>query len=382
MAKAKKESKLAKDPRKEALSNAVSEIEKSFGKGAIMKLGGGVKLNVPVISTGSISVDKALGTGGVPRGRIVEIYGPESSGKTTLTLHVIAQAQKAGGLAAFIDVEHALDAEYAKNLGVDLDELLVSQPDDGEQALAIVETLVRSGAVDLIVVDSVAALVPRAEVAGDMGDSHVGLQARLMSHGLRKITGIISKTNTCVLFVNQIREKIGVMYGSPETTPGGRALKFHASVRIEIRRIGSIKNGADIIGNRTKVKIKKNKLAPPFKEAEVDIRFGVGISFTSELIDLAVEEDVLKKSGSWYSYNDERVGQGKEKTMAYLLENEDLFEEIKLKTKASLGILDEKALEALKSSTKKEEAKQDETPSEEDLISSFNELDDDELTKF
>ncbi len=382
MAKARKESKSSKDPRKEALSNAVSEIEKSFGKGAIMKLGGGAKLNVPVISTGSISVDKALGTGGVPRGRIVEIYGPESSGKTTLTLHVIAQAQKAGGLAAFIDVEHALDAEYAKNLGVDLDELLVSQPDDGEQALAIVETLVRSGAVDLIVVDSVAALVPRAEVAGDMGDSHVGLQARLMSHGLRKITGIISKTNTCVLFVNQIREKIGVMYGSPETTPGGRALKFHASVRIEIRRIGSIKNGADIIGNRTKVKIKKNKLAPPFKEAEVDIRFGVGISFTSELIDLAVEEEVLKKSGSWYSYNDERIGQGKEKTMAYLLENEDLFEEIKLKTKASLGILDAKALEALKTSTKKEEAKEDETPSEEDLISSFNELDDDELTKF
>lgn len=382
MAKAKKETRPTKDPRNEALANAVSEIEKSFGKGAIMKLGEGAILNVPVISTGSISVDKALGVGGVPRGRIVEIYGPESSGKTTLTLHVIAQAQKTGGLAAFIDVEHALDAEYAKNLGVDIDELLVSQPDDGEQALSIVETLVRSGAVDLIVIDSVAALVPRAEVAGDMGDTHVGLQARLMSHGLRKITGIISKTNTCVLFVNQIREKIGVMYGNPETTPGGRALKFHASVRIEIRRIGSIKNGSEIIGNRTKVKIQKNKLAPPFKEAEVDIRFGVGISFTSELIDLAADEGVLIKSGSWYSYNDERIGQGKEKTMAYLLENEDLFEEIKLKTQVALGILDAKTLETIKPSTKKEKADESEIPSEEDLISSFDKLDDDELTKF
>lgn len=382
MAKAKKETKPSKDPRKAALSNAVSEIEKSFGKGAIMKLGGGAKLDVPVISTGSILVDKALGIGGVPRGRIVEIYGPESSGKTTLTLHVIAQAQKAGGLAAFIDVEHALDAQYAKKLGVNTEELLVSQPDDGEQALAIVETLVRSGALDIIVVDSVAALVPRAEVAGDMGDSHVGLQARLMSHGLRKITGSISKTNTCVIFVNQIREKIGVSYGNPETTPGGRALKFHSSVRMEIRRTGSIKNGTDIVGNTTKVKIQKNKLAPPFKVAEIDIRFGEGISFTSELIDLAVSEDILKKSGSWYSYNEERVGQGKEKTMAYLLENEDLFEEIKLKTKAALGILDDKALETLKNSSPKEETQNNETHSEEDLISSFNELDDDELTKF
>ncbi|MCC7430876.1 recombinase RecA [bacterium] len=368
MAKEKdKKTTSTEDPRQIAIKNAMAEIEKDFGKGAIMRLGDKVKFDVGVISTGSLSVDAILGIGGVPRGRITEIYGPESSGKTTLTLHVIAQAQKAGGLAAFIDVEHALDSEYAKKLGVKLDELLVSQPDDGEQALSIVETLVRSGALDVIVVDSVAALVPRAEVLGDMGDSHMGLQARLMSHGLRKITGIASKANTAIVFVNQIREKIGVVYGNPEVTPGGRALKFHASVRIEIRKGQPIKNGTEIIGNRTKVKIQKNKLAPPFREVEVDIKFGEGISAIGDILDVAINNNIIAKSGSWFSYNNERIAQGREKTMEFLIQNPDLLEEIKIKAKQSFDLSD-----------KKEVLNENETASEVD--DSLEEFDEEELT--
>ncbi len=314
-----------------ALDLAITQIDRQFGKGSVMRLGDNKEaVSVPAISTGSISLDLALGVGGVPRGRVVEIFGPESSGKTTLALHVIAEAQKKGGIAAFIDAEHAMDAKYAKALGVQTDDLLVSQPDTGEQALEITETLVRSGALDVIVIDSVAALVPRAEIEGEMGDAQMGLQARLMSQALRKLTGAISKSKTCVVFINQIREKIGVMFGNPETTTGGRALKFYASIRMDIRRIGAIKDGINVIGNRTKVKVVKNKIAPPFKDAEFDIMYGKGISRSGDVLDLAVETDVVDKSGAWYSYGEERIGQGRENVKLFLEreENKDIFDNI------------------------------------------------------
>jgi recombination protein RecA len=312
----------------QALERAVSQIEKQFGKGSIMRLGSDDKLDVPAISTGSLSLDMALGVGGMPRGRVVEVFGPESSGKTTLTLHVIANAQKLGGTAAFIDVEHALDPDYAKRLGVNLDTLLVNQPDAGEQALEIAELLTRSNAVDVIVVDSVAALVPRAELEGQMGDTHVALQARLMSQALRKLTSVISKSNTCLIFINQIREKIGVMFGNPETTPGGRALKFYSSVRVDIRRIGSIKDGERIIGNRVRAKIAKNKVAAPFRKAEFDIMFNHGISRSGDIVDLGVETGVVEKSGTWFSYGEIRLGQGRENTKKFIESKPELLEEI------------------------------------------------------
>ncbi len=323
--------------RTRAIQMAVAQIERQFGKGAIMRMGE-EGISIPTISTGSLSIDAALGIGGLPRGRVVEVYGPESSGKTTVALHVIAEAQKAGGTAAFIDAEHAMDAGYARNLGVNIDELLVSQPDSGEQALEIAEVLVRSGAIDIVVIDSVAALVPRAELEGEMGDSHMGLQARLMSQALRKLTGVISKSKTCMVFINQIREKIGVMFGNPETTTGGRALKFYSSVRLEIRRIGSLRDGDQNVGNRTKVKVVKNKLAPPFKEAEFDIMFGEGISRYGELLDFAVEKNIVEKSGSWFSYGKERLGQGRENAKTFLKENQAVSEEIEQKVKIELGI--------------------------------------------
>jgi len=319
--------------REKAVASAISQIERQFGKGAVMKLGGRAIAQVPVISTGSIALDVALGIGGLPRGRVIEIYGPESSGKTTLALHAVAEAQRQGGIAAFIDAEHALDTSYAKKLGVNCDELLVSQPDTGEQALEIADMLVRSGAIDILVIDSVAALVPRAEIEGDMGDSHMGLQARLMSQALRKLTASISKTMTSVIFINQIRMKIGVMFGNPETTTGGNALKFYATVRIDIRRIGAIKDGQDVIGNRTRAKVVKNKLAPPFKEAEFDIMYGEGISATGDLLDMGVKAGVIEKSGSWYSYEGERLGQGRENIKRYFEQNQDLFENIRQKVK-------------------------------------------------
>jgi recombination protein RecA len=323
-----------------ALDLAVTQLERQFGKGAIMRLGDDRILEpINVISTGSISLDAALGIGGLPRGRIVEIFGPESSGKTTLALHVIAEAQKNDGLAAFIDAEHALDAKYAKNLGVDTDNLLVSQPDTGEQALEITETLVRSGALDVIVVDSVAALVPKAEIEGEMGDAQMGLQARLMSQAMRKLAGAISKSHTCVIFINQIREKIGVMFGNPETTTGGRALKFYASVRLDIRRIASIKSADQVIGNRTKVKVVKNKVAPPFRDAEFDIMYGTGISREGDLLDLAVQHDIVEKSGTWFSYGEERLGQGRENVKQYLVQNPDLREKIERKVREMLGLV-------------------------------------------
>ncbi|MEI3504686.1 MAG: recombinase RecA [Anaerovoracaceae bacterium] len=324
------------EERNKALQSAMDQIQKTFGKGAVMKLGDdNAKLNIEAISTGSMSLDLATGIGGVPRGRIVEIYGPESSGKTTLTLHIIAEAQKNGGKAAFIDAEHALDPEYARNLGVDIDELLVSQPDYGEQALEIAEMLVRSGAIDVVVVDSVAALVPKNEIEGAMGDATVGAQARLMSQALRKLAGIINKTNTTIIFINQLREKIGVMFGNPETTTGGRALKFFSSMRMDVRRVESIKSGDDILGNRTKVKIVKNKVAPPFKQAEFDIMYGEGISRVGDVLDCAVEAKVINKAGSWYSFGDNRIGQGRENIKKYLEENPDVLsqvEEMLLKT--------------------------------------------------
>ena len=322
-----------------AIELALAQIERQFGKGSIMKLGDGISLDVPVISSGSLSLDAALGIGGLPRGRVIEIYGPESSGKTTVALHAIAETQKAGGTAAFIDAEHAMDAGYAGNLGVKVADLLVSQPDYGEQALEIGEVLVRSGAVDILVVDSVAALVPRAELEGEMGDSHMGLQARLMSQALRKLTGIVSKSNTCLIFINQIREKIGVMFGNPETTTGGRALKFYSSVRLEIRRVAAIKEGDQNVGNRTKVKVVKNKMAPPFKNAEFDIAFGRGISREGELLDLAVEHQFVEKSGSWFSYGQDRMGQGRENAKQFLVENQDQSREIEHKVKIALGII-------------------------------------------
>jgi len=312
----------------QALDRAVSQIERQFGKGTIMRLGTDEKLDVPVISTGSLSLDLALGVGGVPRGRVIEVFGPEASGKTTLTLHIVANAQKSGGTAAFIDVEHALDPDYAKMLGVNLDSLLVNQPDTGEQALEIAELLTRSNAIDVIVVDSVAALVPRAELEGQMGDSHVALQARLMSQALRKLTSIISKSRTCLIFINQIREKIGVMFGNPETTPGGRALKFYSSVRIDIRRIGSLKDGERIIGNRVRAKIAKNKVAAPFRKAEFDIMFNQGISRSGNVIDLGVEEQVIEKSGTWFSYGEMRLGQGRENSKKFIDSKPELLQEI------------------------------------------------------
>ena len=321
-----------------AIDMALTQIERQFGKGAIMKLGDQATFNVPVISTGSLSIDAALGIGGLPRGRVVEVYGPESSGKTTVALHVIAEAQKQEGTAAFIDAEHAMDAEYARNLGVNIDDLLVSQPDSGEQALEITEMLVRSGAIDILVIDSVAALVPRAELEGEMGDSHVGLHARLMSQALRKLTGIVAKSNTCLIFINQIREKIGVMFGSPETTTGGRALKFYSSVRLDIRRIAAIKEGDQNVGNRTRVKVVKNKMAPPFKEAEFDINFGQGISREGELLDLAVVHKIVEKSGSWFSYDQERLGQGRENSKHFLRENTDITGKMEHEIKVALGI--------------------------------------------
>jgi recombination protein RecA len=312
-----------------ALQQAVGQIEKQHGKGSIMRLGtASLEVDIPVIPSGSLALDLALGVGGFPKGRIVEIYGPESSGKTTLALHAIANAQKQGGIAVLIDAEYAFDAAYAKNLGVDIDNLLVSQPDTGEQALEIVDTLVRSGAIDIIVVDSVAALVPAAEIEGDMGESHMGLQARLMSQALRKLTGLLSKSKTCLIFINQLRMKIGVMFGNPETTTGGNALKFYSSVRIDIRRIAAIKNGEETVGNRTRAKVVKNKVSPPFREAEFDILYGKGISFESDVLDLAVELDVVEKSGAWYSFHGERIGQGREKTRDFLSANPDLLKEI------------------------------------------------------
>ncbi|MFN3413416.1 MAG: recombinase RecA [Thermoanaerobaculum sp.] len=319
-----------------ALEVAVSQIERQFGKGAIMRLGQREALAVQVIPTGSLGLDAALGVGGMPRGRVVEIYGPESSGKTTLALHVIAEAQRQGGLAAFIDAEHALDPEYSAKLGVDVDNLLVSQPDNGEQALEIAETLIRSGSVDVVVIDSVAALVPRAELEGEMGDASMGLQARLMSQALRKLTGVVSKSKTCVIFINQIREKIGVMFGNPETTTGGRALKFYASVRLDIRRIAPIKSGEEVVGNRTKVKVVKNKVAAPFRVAEFDILYGEGISRAGEILDLGIEHRLLTKSGTWISYGDVRLGQGRENARAYLKEHPELMAELEGKLRSML----------------------------------------------
>ena len=319
---------MAESEKEKALQTALAQIEKQFGKGAVMKLGQNSSLNVEAIPTGSLSLDIALGIGGVPRGRIVEIYGPESSGKTTVALHIVAEAQKMGGEAVFIDVEHALDPVYAQALGVDIDSLLVSQPDTGEQALEICEALVRSGAIDVVVVDSVAAMTTKAEIEGEMGDSFVGLQARLMSQALRKLTGAISKSNAVCIFINQLREKIGVMYGNPETTPGGRALKFYASVRLDVRRMEHLKSGTEMIGSHTRVKVVKNKVAPPFREAEFDIMYGEGISREGEIIDLAVKLDIIKKSGSWYSYEGNRIGQGRDKVKQYLKENPDVREQI------------------------------------------------------
>lgn len=323
-----------------ALEAALLQIQKQFGKGSIMKLGSdGVNMNVEAISTGSASIDIATGIGGIPKGRIIEIFGPESSGKTTIALHIIAEAQKAGGKAAFIDAEHALDPVYAGKLGVDVDELLVSQPDTGEQALEICEMLVRSGAIDVVVIDSVAALVPKAEIQGDMGDSHMGLQARLMSQALRKLAGAINKSNTAAIFINQLREKVGVMFGSPEVTTGGRALKFYASMRIDVRRIESIKSGDEFLGNRTRVKIVKNKVAPPFKQAEFDIMYGVGISREGDVLDCAVEAKIVDKAGAWYSYKGDRIGQGRENTKNFLAEHKDVLASIEAELKASLTTL-------------------------------------------
>ena len=322
-----------------ALDAAISKIEKDFGKGAIMKLGDKSKnMDVETVPTGSLSLDLALGLGGLPKGRVVEIYGPESSGKTTVTLHMVAEVQKRGGIAGFIDAEHALDPSYARRIGVDIDNLYISQPDNGEQALEITEMMVRSGAVDIIVVDSVAALVPKAEIDGDMGDSHVGLQARLMSQALRKLTAIISKSNCIVIFINQLREKVGVMFGSPETTTGGRALKFYSSIRMDIRRIEAIKQGGEIVGNRTRVKVVKNKVAPPFKEAEFDIMFGKGISREGDILDLAANTGIVNKSGAWYSYNDVKIGQGRDNTKNYFRENPEIMEEIEHKVRAHFGL--------------------------------------------
>ena len=326
------------DERKKALDAAIGKIQKDYGQGAIMKLGESMaQMNVEAIPTGSLSLDIALGVGGIPKGRIVEIYGPESSGKTTVALHMVAQAQKQGGIAGFVDAEHALDPQYAKNLGVDIDNLYISQPDNGEQALEIAETMVRSGAMDIVIVDSVAALVPKAEIDGEMGDSHVGLQARLMSQALRKLAGAINKSKCIVVFINQLREKVGIMFGSPETTTGGRALKFYASVRMDVRRIETLKQNGEFIGNRTRIKVVKNKVAPPFKEAEFDIMYGKGISREGDILDLASSEDIVVKSGAWYSYNDARLGNGRENVKNFLREHPELLNEIEAKVRAKHG---------------------------------------------
>lgn len=330
---------MEKDEKLKALDAAISHIEKQYGKGAVMKLGDPAnQMNVETIPTGSLSLDIALGLGGIPRGRIVEIYGPESSGKTTVTLHMIAEVQKRGGIAGFIDAEHALDPVYAKNIGVDIDNLYISQPDNGEQALEITETMVRSGAIDIVVVDSVAALVPKAEIDGEMGDAHVGLQARLMSQALRKLTGVISKSNCTVIFINQLREKVGVMFGNPETTTGGRALKFYSSVRLDVRRVEALKQGGEVIGNHTRVKVVKNKIAPPFKEAEFDIMFGEGISMVGDILDLAANVDIVNKSGAWYAYNGEKIGQGRENAKQYLKDNPAVCQEIESRVREHFGL--------------------------------------------
>ena len=330
---------MEREEKLKALDAAPGQIEKQFGKGAVMKLGdSSARMNVETIPTGSLSLDVALGLGGIPKGRIIEIYGPESSGKTTVTLHMIAEVQKRGGIAGFIDAEHALDPVYARNIGVDVDNLYISQPDNGEQALEITETMVRSGAIDIVVVDSVAALVPKAEIDGDMGDSHVGLQARLMSQALRKLTAVISKSNCTVVFINQLREKVGVMFGSPETTTGGRALKFYSSVRLDVRRIESLKQSGEVIGNRTRVKVVKNKIAPPFKEAEFDIIFGEGISVVGDVLDLAAEVSIVSKSGAWYAYGGSKIGQGRENTKQYLKDNPEVFAEIVEKVREHYGL--------------------------------------------
>jgi recombination protein RecA len=343
--------------KKKAVETALTQIERQFGKGSIMRLGSQTVIQVPVTPTGSLALDKALGIGGLPRGRVIEIYGPESSGKTTLALHAVANVQRQGGIAAFIDAEHALDTVYARKVGVNCDELLVSQPDTGEQALEIADMLVRSGAVDIIVIDSVAALVPRAEIEGEMGDSHMGLQARLMSQALRKLAGTISKTHTSVIFINQIRMKIGVVFGNPETTTGGNALKFYASVRLDIRRIGAIKDGQEVVGNRTRVRVVKNKMAPPFQEAEFDIYYGEGISRSGDLLDTGVETGVVEKSGAWYSYGGERIGQGKQNVKKFLDDNPDIFDDILLRVRQTLGLAEkQKEGEAAEASTKRGES--------------------------
>lgn len=334
---------MEREEKLKALDAALGQIEKQFGKGAVMKLGDpSAQMNVETIPTGSLSLDIALGLGGIPKGRIIEIYGPESSGKTTVTLHMIAEVQKRGGIAGFIDAEHALDPVYAKNIGVDVDNLYISQPDNGEQALEITETMVRSGAIDIVVVDSVAALVPKAEIDGDMGDSHVGLQARLMSQALRKLTAVISKSNCTVIFINQLREKVGVMFGNPETTTGGRALKFYSSVRLDVRRIEALKQSGETIGNRTRVKVVKNKIAPPFKEAEFDIIFGEGISTVGDILDLAADAGIVNKSGAWYAYEGNKIGQGRENTKQYLKEHTEMLQEIEQRVRAHYGLQDAK----------------------------------------
>ena len=340
-----KEKSMASEEKIKALDVALANIEKQFGKGSVMKLGdSATNMNIETIPTGSLSLDIALGLGGIPRGRIVEIYGPESSGKTTVALHMTAEVQKRGGIAGFIDAEHALDPVYAKNIGVDIDNLYISQPDNGEQALEITATMVRSGAMDIIIVDSVAALVPKAEIEGDMGDSHVGLQARLMSQALRKLTGVVSKSNCTVVFINQLREKVGVMFGNPETTTGGRALKFYSSIRMDVRRIESLKQAGEVIGNRTRVKVVKNKIAPPFKEAEFDIMFGQGISTVGDILDLAAQVNIIVKSGAWYAYNDAKIGQGRENAKQYLRDNPEICAEIENKVRAHYGIKEDTTL--------------------------------------
>lgn len=343
---------MGQEDKLKALDAAISKIEKDYGKGAIMKLGdSAANMNVETVPTGSLSLDLALGLGGIPKGRVIEVYGPESSGKTTVALHMVAEVQKRGGIAGFIDAEHALDPVYAKNIGVDIDNLYISQPDNGEQALEITETMVRSGAVDIIIVDSVAALVPKAEIDGDMGDSHVGLQARLMSQALRKLTGIISKSNCSVIFINQLREKVGVMFGNPETTTGGRALKFYSSIRLDVRRIETLKQGGEMIGNRVRIKVVKNKIAPPFKEAEFDIMFGKGISREGDILDLAANLGVINKSGAWYAYNGSKIGQGRENSKQYLKDNPEIMAEVEQKVRESYGLT-------------KSEAKSEQDPSE------------------
>ena len=331
---------MAKDDKIRALESALAQIEKQYGKGSVMKLGDtNANMNIETVPTGSISLDIALGLGGVPKGRILEVYGPESSGKTTVALHMVAEVQKRGGIAGFIDAEHALDPVYAKNIGVDIDNLYISQPDNGEQALEITETMVRSGAVDIIIIDSVAALVPKAEIEGDMGDSHMGLQARLMSQALRKLTAVISKSNCIVVFINQLREKVGVMFGSPETTTGGRALKFYSSIRLDVRRIESLKQSGEVVGNRTRIKVVKNKIAPPFKEAEFDIMFGKGISKEGDVLDLAADSGIVIKSGAWFAYNDAKIGQGRENAKQYLIDNPVIFAEIEEKVRSKYTLV-------------------------------------------